>query len=73
MQFARSCPTVYLLVGPMSDDLVGLPAAYMRYQEGCSDNLKRSIESKEGRVWQPFQKFASLSVQYVHLLGIITR
>ena len=30
----------------MSDDLVGLAAAYMRYQEGCSDNLKRSIRKK---------------------------
>ena len=36
----------YLLVGAMSDDLVGLAAAYMRYQEGCSDNLKRSIRRK---------------------------
>ena len=42
----RSCPTVYLLVGAMSDDLVGLDAAYMRYQEGCSGNLKRSIRRK---------------------------
>ena len=37
---------MYLLVGAMSDDLVGLAAAYMRHQEGCSDNLKRSIRRK---------------------------
>ena len=39
---------MYLLVGAMSDDLVGLAAAYiyMRYQEGCSGNLKRSIRRK---------------------------
>ena len=31
----------------MSDDLLGLSAAaYMRYQKGCSDNLKRSIRRK---------------------------
>ena len=44
--YARSCPTTYLLVGAMSDDLAGLAATYMRYQGGCSDNLKRSIRRK---------------------------
>ena len=34
------------LVGAMSDDLAGLAATYMRYQGGCSDNLKRSIRRK---------------------------
>ena len=32
--------------GAMSDDLAGLAATYMRYQGGCSDNLKRSIGRK---------------------------
>ena len=65
---------MYLLVGAMSDDLVGLAAAYMRYQEGCSDNLKRSIRRKaesgsHSRNLQVFQ----YSMLIMHLFGIITR
>ena len=57
---------MYLLVGAMSDDLVdlvGLAAAYiMRYQEGCSDNLKRSIRRKaEHMSMQPHHQSGSHS------------
>ena len=59
---------MYLLVGPRSDDLVGLAAAYMRYQEGCSDNFKRSIRRK-AESGSHFQ----YSMLIMHLFGIITR
>ena len=42
----RLCKKLSDRVSFMSDGLVGLAAAYMRCQEGCSDNLKRSIRRK---------------------------